>query len=187
MFESSQTPLYNVCMADNPTFELPKPTDKLPFKFILDSLKDEMLKEPEPSSGPGEILTASAQEEVSPQVELPESKKFFRIGEVSELLGVESYVLRYWETEFRMIRPTKSSSGHRVYSRKDVQLLDQIRKLLHDEKFSIKGAKKQLLEARKSKPTGKTPPLKDQNPLLKQMASELRGLVQAARNSPGIF
>jgi DNA-binding transcriptional MerR regulator len=74
---------------------------------------------------------------------LPE-KPYFRIGEVAELVGVEPHVLRYWEREFRAIRPTKSAKGQRVYSRRDVENLLRVRHLLYAEGFTIAGAKKRL-------------------------------------------
>jgi DNA-binding transcriptional MerR regulator len=71
-------------------------------------------------------------------------KLYFRIGEVAELVGVEPHVLRYWEREFRSIRPTKSAKGQRVYSRRDVENLMRVRQLLYSEGFTIAGAKKKL-------------------------------------------
>src|SRR5208282_108453 len=71
-------------------------------------------------------------------------KLYFRIGEVAELVGVEPHVLRYWEREFRTIRPTKSAKGQRVYSRRDVENLLRVRELLYSEGFTIAGAKKKL-------------------------------------------
>jgi len=73
------------------------------------------------------------------------SKLYFRIGEVADLVGVEPHVLRYWEREFRTIRPTKSAKGQRVYSRRDVENLMRVRELLYREGFTIAGAKKKLL------------------------------------------
>lgn len=75
------------------------------------------------------------------------TKQYFRIGEVSQLVGVEPHVLRYWETEFPTIRPRKSSSGQRVYSQQDVDKLLRVKELLRNQGFSIAGAKKQLREA----------------------------------------
>jgi DNA-binding transcriptional MerR regulator len=75
--------------------------------------------------------------------ELP-PKLFFRIGEVAGLVGVEPHVLRYWEREFRSIRPTKSAKGQRVYSRRDVENLIRVRELLYRDGFTIAGAKKKL-------------------------------------------
>jgi DNA-binding transcriptional MerR regulator len=80
-------------------------------------------------------------------------KLFFRIGEVSELLGVEPYVLRYWESEFPALAPQKSSSGQRMFRRKDVDLLFNIKHLLYEKKFTIEGARKALQEKpKKSRP-----------------------------------
>ena len=75
------------------------------------------------------------------------SKLYFRIGEVAGLVGVEPHVLRYWEREFRAIRPTKSAKGQRVYSRRDVENLMRVRELLYREGFTIAGAKKKLQRA----------------------------------------
>ena len=72
------------------------------------------------------------------------AKMFFRIGEVAGLVGVEPHVLRFWEREFRSIRPTKSAKGQRVYSRKDVENLLRVRDLLYRDGFTIAGAKKKL-------------------------------------------
>ncbi len=73
-------------------------------------------------------------------------KLYFRIGEVAGLVGVEPHVLRYWEREFRSIRPSKSAKGQRVYSRRDVENLMRVRELLYGEGFTIAGAKKRLRE-----------------------------------------
>lgn len=80
-------------------------------------------------------------------------KLFFRIGESAELVGVEPHVLRYWESEFRM-RPQRSSSGQRMYRRKDLSRFFQIKRLLHDEGYTIAGARKVLTG-------GRTPGKKD--------------------------
>jgi DNA-binding transcriptional MerR regulator len=71
---------------------------------------------------------------------------FYRIGEVASLVGVEPYVLRYWETEFKSIRPRKSAKGQRVYSRNDVEKLHQVKELLYAHGFTIAGARKKLRE-----------------------------------------
>ncbi len=75
--------------------------------------------------------------------ELPD-KLYFKIGEVAKLVGVKPYVLRYWETEFASIRPGKTRSQHRLYRRRDVETLLEIRRLLHDERYTIEGAKRRL-------------------------------------------
>ncbi|MBN1381919.1 MAG: MerR family transcriptional regulator [Deltaproteobacteria bacterium] len=72
-------------------------------------------------------------------------KSYFRIGEVSKILQVEPYVLRYWESEFKStIRPMRTKSDQRLYKRKDVEALMTIKRLLYDEEFTIKGAKRHL-------------------------------------------
>lgn len=71
-------------------------------------------------------------------------KLYFRIGEVSRLADVEPYVLRFWEKEFPTLRPTKTDSGHRMYRRKDLELVLEIKKLLYQEGFTIDGARKKL-------------------------------------------
>ena len=72
--------------------------------------------------------------------EIPD-KLYFRIGEVSGLVGVEPYVLRYWETEFPSVGPKKSGTGHRMYRRKEVELLLKIKHLLYEKKYTIEGAR----------------------------------------------
>jgi DNA-binding transcriptional MerR regulator len=72
------------------------------------------------------------------------SKLFYRIGEVSRLTGLEPYVLRYWETEFPQIKPEKGGSKQRLYSKKDLDAILQIKQLLYKEGFTIAGARKKL-------------------------------------------
>jgi DNA-binding transcriptional MerR regulator len=74
---------------------------------------------------------------------LPE-KLFFKIGEVAEVAGVRASVLRFWETEFPFLKPVKSSSGQRLYSKNEVDLVLQVKHLLYDEKFTIEGVKKRI-------------------------------------------
>jgi len=77
--------------------------------------------------------------------ELPE-KLYFKIGEVAKLVGVKPYVLRYWESEFSIVKPGKTTSRHRLYRRRDVETLLEIRRLLHVERYTIEGAKRRLRE-----------------------------------------
>ena len=78
--------------------------------------------------------------------EIPD-KLYFRIGDVAKLAGIKPYVLRFWETEFPSLGPKKSGTGHRLYRRKDVQLVFDIKQLLYEKRFTIEGARKHL-EAR---------------------------------------
>jgi DNA-binding transcriptional MerR regulator len=77
------------------------------------------------------------------EIVIPE-KLYFRIGEVSTLCKLPAYVLRFWETEFPQLKPVKSSTGQRMYRRKDVETLIRIKTLLYDEGFTIAGARQQL-------------------------------------------
>ena len=73
-------------------------------------------------------------------------KDFYRIGEVSRLTSLKPFVLRYWETEFPMLEPVKSSSGHRLYRQEDVEMVLRIKRLLYDEGYTIAGARRHLRE-----------------------------------------
>ena len=92
---------------------------------------------------------------------LPE-KIYFKIGEVSEIIGVEPYVLRYWETEFEVLKPSKAPSKHRLYKKRDVELLIEIKRLLYTEGFTIEGARKKLKESKKEEKDQLKLPLTDQ-------------------------
>lgn len=80
---------------------------------------------------------------MSPPLPLPD-KLFFRIGEVADIVGVKPHVLRYWESEFRGLSPMKTRGSHRQYRRRDVELAMLIKRLVHDEGYTIAGARKRL-------------------------------------------
>jgi DNA-binding transcriptional MerR regulator len=105
------------------------------------------MREDLPSSDSGLLVEAS--------VEIPQ-KLYFRIGEVSNLIGVEPYVLRYWESEFPSVAPKRSGKGQRLYRRKDVEILLKIKHLLYEKRFTIEGAR-QLLKMRKVRPAPAAP------------------------------
>jgi DNA-binding transcriptional MerR regulator len=84
-------------------------------------------------------------------------KLYFRIGEVAEIIGVPSYVLRFWETEFPLIRPKRTGSGQRLYRKTDVELILTIKHLLHEKRFTIEGAKQHLRARTPSKPAAEAP------------------------------
>jgi DNA-binding transcriptional MerR regulator len=88
-------------------------------------------------------MNDSAANGSAPVPEIP-NKLYFKIGEVSSLLTVEPYVLRFWETEFPKLAPKKTDRGQRMYRRKDVELLLQIKHLLYEKKFTIEGARQFL-------------------------------------------
>ncbi len=98
-------------------------------------------------------------------------KLYFRIGEVAELVGVEPHVLRYWEREFRSIRPTKSAKGQRVYSRRDVENLMRVRELLYREGFTIAGAKKKLQRSGQEPDEAVESPVEDGSKIREQLVA----------------
>ena len=85
------------------------------------------------------------------QIELPD-KFYFKIGEVSKITGLPSHVLRFWETEFRKIRPRRTAAGQRSYTKKDIELILEIKHLLYDRKYTIAGARNYLNAQDKSSP-----------------------------------
>jgi DNA-binding transcriptional MerR regulator len=85
--------------------------------------------------------------------DIPE-KLYFRIGEVAQIAAVEPYVLRFWETEFPTLAPKKTGSGHRLYRRKDVEMILELKRLLYEKRFTIEGARL-WLEQNKKKATAR--------------------------------
>lgn len=83
----------------------------------------------------------NSQNELKAKIEAIPNKMGFKIGEVAKYVGVKQYVLRYWETEFEALHPRKSNNGQRFYTRKDIEMALTIRKLLHEDRFSIEGAR----------------------------------------------
>jgi DNA-binding transcriptional MerR regulator len=79
-------------------------------------------------------------------------KLYYKIGEVSEITGIEPYVLRYWESEFKIINPIRTKSRQRLYRKRDLELIMEIKHLLHDERFTIEGARKKLQKSGRGKP-----------------------------------
>ena len=74
---------------------------------------------------------------------IPE-KHFYTIGDVSQLTGTKPHVLRYWESQFKLLKPARRYSGHRKYTRRDVELISRIRFLIHERKFTLAGAKREI-------------------------------------------
>src|SRR6266550_4359415 len=123
----------------------------------------------------------------SPDPEIP-NKLYFRIGEVAKLAGIKPYVLRFWETEFGGLGPRKSGAGHRLFRRKDVELVLEIKRLLYEKRFTIEGARK-FLETRvkPAAPAGGAKPARsrkaqadlfgaDPAPMLDALRKELRAI-----------
>lgn len=108
---------------------------------------------------------------------------YYRIGEVSRITGLKPHVLRYWESEFRVIRPYKSGSLQRLYRKKDLDLILKIKRLLYEEGFTIAGAKKKIRDLERAenlqarlKLTGKTPEGGAERDLLTVIREELKGI-----------
>jgi DNA-binding transcriptional MerR regulator len=91
-----------------------------------------------------------------PAPEAPESGGLFRIGEVSRLTATKTFVLRFWESEFPMLQPVKSPSGHRLYRREDIETVFEIKRLLYEEGFTIAGARKHLMDQNGAEANGAT-------------------------------
>jgi DNA-binding transcriptional MerR regulator len=81
---------------------------------------------------------------------LPTGKLYYSISEVSDLLGVKAHVLRYWETQFKVLRPKKARGGARRYKKRDIEILFDIKQLLYDQRFTIAGARRKILDDRQN-------------------------------------
>jgi len=114
--------------------------------------------------------------------QLPD-KLYFKIGEVASIVGVKPYVLRYWESEFSIVRPSKSRSKHRLYRRKDVETLLHIKHLLHDQRFTIEGARKRLRGVPREEPREPEAPPSEvlYRQLLRHLKEELESLAGLLR------
>ena len=110
----------------------------------------------------------------SDSASLPE-KAFYKIAEVARLVGVKPYVLRYWESEFRLARPQKTQSGQRLYHRRDIETLRLIRRMLYEDKVTIPNAKKQLRQT--LHPSGEKLAAQPQLPLGFSGASPVEGAI----------
>jgi DNA-binding transcriptional MerR regulator len=119
----------------------------------------------------------SGSKKKSSEIVIPD-RLYFRIGEVSDLLHLPAYVLRFWETEFPQLKPTKSSTGQRMYRRREVELALRIRTLLYDEGFTIPGARQQLkVEGKPSKNQSALPFPKANGSGLRKVRQELQEIL----------
>lgn len=104
-------------------------------------------------------------------VQIPENRKYFRIGEASRIVGVEPYVLRYWESEFSQIRPQRADSNQRTYQKQDLETLVEIKRLLYEEKMTIEGAKLRFKGEKPEKEAAL-------NPDVEEIKTELRQILK---------
>jgi len=111
-------------------------------------------------------------------------KLYFRISEVSKLTALEPYVLRYWESEFKVIKPIRTKSRHRLYRRKDLEILFEVKKLLYEEQYTIAGAKKRLEEIAREekKDLEANPDENDYKKILHATLKELKALRKLLAN-----
>jgi DNA-binding transcriptional MerR regulator len=103
-------------------------------------------------------------------VQIPDNRRYFRIGEASRIVGVEPYVLRYWENEFPQLRPKRADSRQRTYQRKDLEALLEIKRLLYEERMTIEGAKLRLKKE-------KNEPVNTGHPFFKEIKGELHKIL----------
>lgn len=108
-------------------------------------------------------------------VQIPDNRRYFRIGEASRIVGVEPYVLRYWENEFPQLRPRRADSRQRTYQKKDLETLLEIKRLLYEERMTIEGAKLRL-RREKEEPAPMTT-----HPFLNEIKGELRKILESLR------
>ncbi len=106
----------------------------------------ESVEAPVTASQPLSLPAALCDDKLLEEINTIPDKMGFKIGDVAELLGIKQYVLRYWESEFEILKPKKASNNQRMYTRKDVENAFLIRKLLHRDRFSIEGARNALKE-----------------------------------------
>ena len=129
----------------------------------------------------------AAQRRRAHDVVIPD-KLYFRIGEVARLCGVEAYVLRFWESEFPQLRPNKSGTGQRLYRKRDVELAMRVRRLLHDEGYTIAGARQVLAQETSRSKTPQLPLLPGNGPgaqaKLQRVRTELRELLGILSAAP---
>jgi DNA-binding transcriptional MerR regulator len=136
---ASGTELVSISFTSKPIRVAPaetEPPELAPAEeFEFGSLSFEALHSPAPVDASHELVS---------EIESIPNKMAFKIGEAAEMVGVKQYVLRYWETEFEMLRPRKSKNNQRVFSRRDVETAMMIKKLLYEDRFSIEGARAAL-------------------------------------------
>jgi DNA-binding transcriptional MerR regulator len=107
-------------------------------------------------------------------------KMFFKIGEVSKLSGIKPYILRYWESEFKLIKPQKSKTGQRVYRHQDIQIILRLKELLYEERYTIEGAKKKITQEIKKNGSKKLSLVQPQElvEILQRQEREIKELIQ---------
>lgn len=113
---------------------------------------------------------------------VPAGRLYYSISEVSDMVGVKPHVLRYWETQFKMLRPKKGRGGARMYRKRDVEILFQVKQLLYDQKFTIAGARRKLLDERGSREQIELPfSHTDREEMIRALRRDMEGLLEILR------
>jgi len=114
---------------------------------------------------------------------LPTGRLYYSISEVSDLVGVKPHVLRYWETQFKMLRPKKGRGGARMYRKRDVEVLFEIKQLLYDQRFTIAGARRRILDGRSDEKEQIELPFSklDREETLRALRKDMEGLLNLLR------
>jgi DNA-binding transcriptional MerR regulator len=117
---------------------------------------------------------------------IPAGRLYYSISEVSEMIGVKAHVLRYWETQFKMLRPKKGRGGARMYRKRDVEILFEVKQLLYENRFTIAGARRKLLDDRQSKEQIElTFARTDREEMLRALRKDLEALLAIVQTTNG--
>jgi DNA-binding transcriptional MerR regulator len=116
-----------------------------------------------------------------------QEKEYYSISEVCEITGLKPHVLRYWESQFSILKPQKNRAGNRTYRKREIDIIFMIRHLLYDKRFTIEGARTEMKGLRKQFSPQRELPLEDiqKDELLSYVLSELRSLLELTRESAG--
>ncbi len=115
---------------------------------------------------------------------IPAGRLYYSISEVSDMIGVKAHVLRYWETQFKMLRPKKGRGGARMYRKRDVEILFEVKQLLYDHRFTIAGARRKLLDERGAKEQMElTFARTDREEMLRALRRDMEGLLSLLHSS----
>jgi DNA-binding transcriptional MerR regulator len=117
---------------------------------------------------------------------IPAGRLYYSISEVSEMIGVKPHVLRYWETQFKMLRPKKGRGGARMYRKRDVEILFEVKQLLYENRFTIAGARRKLLDDRQSREQIElTFARTDREEMLRALRKDLEALLAIVQTTNG--
>jgi DNA-binding transcriptional MerR regulator len=117
---------------------------------------------------------------------IPTGRLYYSISEVSDMIGVKPHVLRYWETQFKMLRPKKGRGGARMYRKRDVEILFEVKQLLYDHRFTIAGARRKLLDDRGSKEQIELKFARtDREEMLRALRRDMEGLLSLLQGANG--